>query len=200
MAVILCGGCPTEVSNSGRDCVASETSYTGAVLGTYEYNGAHDSDFYAVVWDNDLECMRAVWYASTSSWTYHNSARADATDAVKAAALEWYRPKWVQAAALRLDQHARAVKVGRVVRSLTKRGRNVGVVGEVRRIENSAYGAGKVAGISVAGKDKWRWVPVDRVEVVDPDPVDMTELRRQAAAFTGLEWTASDWVARFREL
>lgn len=67
-----------------------ETTHEGLVLeDDGEYNGRDDSDFYAVVWDVEAQTTRRVEYASTRGWTYPNSAKADATDEVKAAFLAY---------------------------------------------------------------------------------------------------------------
>lgn len=186
MAVYLCGGCPVDVCNSGRPCQTRETSYEGAVLAVYEANGYDDSDFYAVVWDAEAGRVRDVQYATTRGWTYHNGATVDATPQARAAALAWWREQWTASA---IEQaHADAVKpaVGRVVRSLTTRGKNVGVVGEVRWMGEDAYRSTRYVtfyrvGVKVHGEKKLRYLSADRVEVVTPERVDEDEIRARGA-------------------
>jgi len=60
-----------------------KTSYEGCVLKTYEENGYDDSDFIAMVWDETTQSIKHVEYATTRGWTYHNSAKIDATEEVK---------------------------------------------------------------------------------------------------------------------
>jgi hypothetical protein len=88
MAVTMCG-CKSAEDRKGR-CVDPQTSYAGAVLATGEHNILDDSYFYALVWDGSR--LIEVEYGATAWWSYHNGAQVDATDDVRAAALEWYRP------------------------------------------------------------------------------------------------------------
>jgi len=59
--------------------VVLKKSYEGCVLGTYERNGYNDSDFFAIVWDEESQTVKHVEYATTRGWTYPNSASVDAT-------------------------------------------------------------------------------------------------------------------------
>jgi hypothetical protein len=54
-------------------------SYEGCVIETREMNGYHDSDFYAVIWDEEEQRIREVEYATTRAYTYDNSAHVDIT-------------------------------------------------------------------------------------------------------------------------
>lgn len=40
-------------------------SYKGCVLAEYENNGYHDSDFFAVVWDVENQCVNSIQYGTT---------------------------------------------------------------------------------------------------------------------------------------
>lgn len=193
MAVYRCGGCPVEVCNSGKPCQTRQVSYEGAVLAVYEANGYDDSDFYAVVWDAQAGCVRDVEYATTRGWTYHNGAAVDATAQVREAAMDWYRVRWIDATITRA--HADAVKPakGRVVRSLTTRGKNVGLVGEVRWIGEDKYRSTRWityyrVGVKVEGEDKLRYLDWDRVEVVEPTPVDEDAIRDRARRLAEPDW------------
>ena len=70
-------------SKEGRDIYTVET-HKGLVLSLGEYNGRDDSDFYAVVWNEETGHTERIVYASTRGWTYPNGAAVDATDEVKA--------------------------------------------------------------------------------------------------------------------
>lgn len=63
--------------------------FTGAVLELREENGYHDSDFYALVWDDETQTVRRVEYHTTRGAS-NGWAKADATDEVKAKADEWH--------------------------------------------------------------------------------------------------------------
>ena len=59
-----------------------KVSFVGAVLDTGEMNGYNDSDFYAVVWDEERQTIHRVEYDSTR-YAGGGSAVIDATDEVK---------------------------------------------------------------------------------------------------------------------
>ncbi len=64
---------------AGPTRVLRET-YIGRVLGLGENNGYDDSDFYAIVWDDETETTKRITYASTRGWSYDlYGATVDAT-------------------------------------------------------------------------------------------------------------------------
>lgn len=158
MAVFICN----ESHPTSGACTDRTESYTGAVLATVEENWHDDSDFIAIVWDADAGAVKTVCYASTRSWTYHNGARVDATDEVRAAAIS------AGAKAL-AAKRATVVDIGVTVASTTTRGNNVGIVGEVRWMGESKYGrvARKRVGVKVEGEDTLRYLDADRVQVLN---------------------------------
>lgn len=108
-----------------------KTTHKGLVLNTYERNGRDDSDFYAVVWNEDKGQCEHLLYASTRGWTYPNGAHIDATpdivakvEALEAAAEEKARAK-------RAAREAATPAKGKTVRVITKsRGKDSPEVGE----------------------------------------------------------------------
>jgi hypothetical protein len=186
MTIVMCGGCTTEQCNSGRACARPVESFTGAVLETFERNGYHDSDFVAVVWDGARVTTCA--YASTSYWSYHNHARVDATPQVQAAALAWYRARLVPYLIGEAREKARRPRKGSQVRSLTTRGKNVGITGEVKWIGPDRYRDGERVGVKVDGEAKLRYLAADRVEVTSPDLVDEDELKGYASTAHPRGW------------
>ena len=82
-------------------------SYRGCVLETRERNYYDDSDFYAVVWDEEKGCVREVDYATTRAWTYRNFARVDATDDVRAKAKAWARAELERLDAIEAERRAK---------------------------------------------------------------------------------------------
>jgi hypothetical protein len=171
MAITTCGNgpCTSEIKNSYKPCANPIESWTGCVLWTGEHNWHDDSDFYAVVWDEEAGQTREIEYASTRGWTYHNYAVVDASDEVQAKATAYLAKIRAENEAFRRAQEAKIPKV----RSLTTRGKNKGVVGLVRRIQPNQYDlsqwAIEVAAIEVAGEAKYRYIPVNRLEVINPD-------------------------------
>jgi len=65
-----------------------EPSYVGAVLDDREENGYHDSDFYAVVWDEDESKLKKVVYNSTR-YAGGGSCTIDATPDTLEKARNW---------------------------------------------------------------------------------------------------------------
>ena len=59
-----------------------ETTYIGAVLEIGEENHYDDSDFYAIVWNDEKGCTERITYATTRGWSYPNGASVDATPEV----------------------------------------------------------------------------------------------------------------------
>jgi hypothetical protein len=181
MSITTCTSpkCPHE---SYAPCVEPTVSYEGAVLAKFERNGYDDSDFVAIVWDAENKALRHITYASTRGWTYHNGASVDATPAVLVdAALhlaELIEARMLAAKATRLHD---PLVTGRVVRSTTTRGKNVGVTGTVAWIgpNRYAYGATGAAalrvGVKVVGEERLRYLDGDRVALVDtPAVVELT--------------------------
>jgi hypothetical protein len=63
-----------------------ETTFAGQVLTTREQNFYDDSDFYALVWNEETQQIERIQYASTRYASYGNNAIADATPEVIAKA------------------------------------------------------------------------------------------------------------------
>lgn len=64
--------------------------YVGCVIDTYEHNGYHDSDFYAVCWDEELGKVVTIEYDTTRFGGY-GSATVDATEDVLAKVYRYYK-------------------------------------------------------------------------------------------------------------
>lgn len=187
MPIITCLSdlCTSDNKNSGKGCIDPTVTYTGAVLQTWEINGYDDSDFVAAVWDAEQNTVRTVQYASTRGWTYHNGATVDATAENIERARMWATERWVETLTARAEHEASMPTKGKVVRSLTTRGKNVGVSGIVRWIGEDSYRSTRWltvyrVGIKVEGEEKLRYLPADRVEVIDREPIDPSDIRQQA--------------------
>lgn len=172
MAITICNGKRVE----GYDCnrsdnspeataahlaEAHETSYEGVVLSLHERNGYDDSDFYAMVWDEETGRVKSVEYATTRGWTYHNGASVDATDEVRAKAVAW-KTKML------FDSYVReelvTVHEGDMIRSTTTRGKNKGVEAVAGRFVKGDYGPQVI--VEVDGVR--RYLDATRVERVNP--------------------------------
>ncbi len=174
-----------------------DETYAGAVLQTWEHNGYNDSDFYAAVWDEAEQRVKAVEWATTRWWTYNNSATVDATSEVMAKAERWLADLIEQLLTRADEEQAADPVIGKEVRSTTTRGKNKGVVGLVRRRMANPYRtyyrngyndpealANQRLAVEVVGEDKYRWLDADRVEVINPDQYKTSaeEIRRRAEA------------------
>ncbi|QDN94948.1 hypothetical protein FNV58_01050 (plasmid) [Streptomyces sp. RLB1-9] len=80
-------GSNSEAAVAAHNAECHERTYEGAVLRLRERNGYDDSDFYALVWDEEQQRVREIQYATTRGWTYHNGASIDATHEVIAKAV-----------------------------------------------------------------------------------------------------------------
>jgi hypothetical protein len=110
-----------------------ERDFTGCVLSTREYNGYHDSDFYATVWDEEQGCVREIEDGTTRCYAPSKYSRADATPEVIAKARNWYASNaGIRAAArIRLERAFNAIRVGDEVEVVAGRKIVKGTKGEV---------------------------------------------------------------------
>lgn len=173
MAITMCRSpkCTSDVKNSGQPCVDPTVTYVGRVLATRERNGYDDSDFYATVWDDETNAPKSIMYASTAFWTYHNSAKIDATPEIRAKYDALISALRAEQTRLAEEEAARRPSKGKVVRSLTTRGKNVGVTGTVMwygldRYNTSRWNEAYRVGIKVNGEANLRYLPADKVEVI----------------------------------
>ncbi len=173
-----------------------ETSYVGAVLETRERNGYDDSDFYAVVFDEDSGTIKNVDYATTRGWTYLNGATVDATPDVIAKASAYASKLRLEDLKARAAADARKPAVGKTVKVVKGRKVPLGTVGEVfwagegrsfrpaPRYKTGAWsmkGALRL-GIKTADGAKY-FLAATNVEVVDPEDwlPDLSDLEARAA-------------------
>jgi hypothetical protein len=185
---------------------AHTETYKGAVLRLGERNGYHDSDFYAVVWDEEAQTVRTVEYATTRGWTYHNGADIDASREVieKAVAYltgvrfaEWQR------------KHRETPRKGYTARATEKGVRVEGVIaweGTDRPRSNwdARYGTRTARyGIKVEGRKGYVFRNVDAPDFeFDPEPVseaDMVEWRARCEASVRAEFAQALALADERE-
>jgi hypothetical protein len=133
------------------------------VVALTEHNFWDDSDFAAIVWDAETGRPKEVTYATTRGWTYHNSARVDATPEV-ATAYEAYKAALAaKRVAATMAYEAQKVAKGKVVKVVKGRKVPVGTTGEV-----IWYGDGKWSarvGIKDADGTVY-WTAASNVEVV----------------------------------
>lgn len=136
--------------------------YHGRVIREYERNGYDDSDFVAVVWDDEVNHPKHVVYATTRAWSYACSCSIDATPEVMEKYTTWMK---IQSEKKRVyDQQVKEFtpQVGKLARSLTVRGKAKGFVGEI------IWQGDKGFGMSVKLRNEQGYmvfVPLDRIEI-----------------------------------
>lgn len=191
MAIFMCNCTTAKIQADSYAPCDSDESYIGMVLDTFEENGYDDSDFVALVWDNDSGTTRKVCYASTRSWTYHNLAVVDATPEVLEKALRQYRDAWIVKAIAETDADARKPRRGATV-TIARGRRDVGTTGEVRWTGPGKYGPR--VGIAVDGRKGYVFTSESNVDVIDPAPVDEQEIRDHAVKINP-GWKAVQHIA-----
>lgn len=171
---------------------------TWAVLDRFESNGYHDSDFFEITWDGKEVTVHCTGTTAAAGAFFTNSPKATKTE-------DGYARAWAHrklAAILLAEEGKRALEPheGRIVRSLTTRGKNVGVTGTVRRVELNTYyrGEGQRYRLEVETADGTRrWLDAHRVEVTGGfGEIDPAAQNRKAAY---LAQTAS-WLTLARHL
>lgn len=171
--------------------------YAGAVIGNFERNGYHDSDFFAIVYDEENDVVKSVQTGTTRFPSPVGKIPVDITDenlakAEKAAARQAYRQ-------IKLDAEIKAeqVEVGKVVtftRNFNGRTQPKAKEGELLNVAtvweeswNGSYPVEKVKGWTADGRE----FKVDRMIVEVANPADYMpteeEMREQAANWAARE-------------
>ena len=97
------------------EIIETKETYTERVLEVYEDNGYNDSDFYAVVWDDEQNCILHKQYATTRFYSEGYGAKVDATtEIIEKAKAE--KTKYFLKFAIETDiENAKSVKIGKKV-------------------------------------------------------------------------------------
>lgn len=146
---------------------AFKESYVGRVLSTGERNSYHDSDFFAVVWDDKQSQPVSIDYATTRFPTYDNSATVDADEATVAKYAAYKQRLAAEAAARAAAKEAATPKVGRRVRVKAGRKLPVGVIDEVFWVGADKYSPGELRiGIKLDAGGGKEFIAAKNVEVI----------------------------------
>lgn len=108
-----------------------EPTFEGATLYDRERNGYHDSDFYALVWDEEQGKVRDIEYGTTRFANTPRTALVDATDEVWEKAWAWAEEQWIERARREAERKAQDVEVGMRVRVVRGRKVPIGTEGVV---------------------------------------------------------------------
>ena len=108
----------------GHRDTPDRVEYEGAVLGEREKNYHDDSDFFALVWDDEKGEVKSVMFDTTRGVT-NGGCTVDATDEVKAKADAWAKNSMRSVIRSDLRAKAEAVDNWKGKRVLVERGRKV---------------------------------------------------------------------------
>ena len=117
------------------DIIETKESYVGRVLETYEENGYHDSDFYAVVWDDETNSILHKQYATTRFYTNGYGAKVEATPDDIAKATAERKARFLKSAIEKDEETAKTVAKGKMV-EINRGRKNRGIIGEVFWVGN----------------------------------------------------------------
>lgn len=152
-----------------------KVTHVGCVLDEYEHNKYDDSDFYAIVWDEETQSVQQIQYASTSYYSYDHGCVIDATPEVLAKADAWGRARSLKQ---RLHVHnykaEKEFAQGRKVRVVKGRKIAKGTEGEIISVHERNYGpsynnVGVVRSAYVdTGRDRV-YINIDNLVLIDID-------------------------------
>lgn len=175
----------TSTSQLPSECF--DITYQGCVLELFERNGRDDSDFIAIVWDEESQQTREVEYASTRGWTYLNNAWVDATPEVRAKADEYWRR--ITRATFESAARARAKQPQKGSQVRVARGRKVprGFEGRVIALEQqrsvfSRKGAAETWALIANDSASWK-LPARHLDVIQTDEQIEARVAAELAAF-----------------
>jgi hypothetical protein len=160
----------------------SMITYEGCVLGEYERNMSDDSDFYAVVWDEEAKCVSHEEWGSTR-FACSSGCVVDATEETKMKAYR-YCLSWATQEALNISaaeahrfQIGKEVRVIKAVKRASDFRNNVpqGMTGIITQVQDGDYGmriqfvdADVNAGIAEDRFKHYHWVSAGNLEIVNP--------------------------------
>lgn len=148
---------------------AKEPEYVGCVLNTYEHNGYDDSDWYAVVWDEETKSVIEIEYDTTRAggggW-----AEVDATEDTLRKAYRYYKHIGKALFDLKTNiSQAKKVNKGDTVRVIRGRkipkGTEATVFWTGSRLNIYSYREEERVGIEFDGRREF--LPLEYVEVVN---------------------------------
>ena len=117
------------------EIIETKETYVGRVLETYEENGYHDSDFYAVVWDDETESIIHKQYATTRFYSNGYGAKIDATPEIIEKATAERKARFLKSAIEKDEETAKTVAKGKMV-EINRGRKNRGIIGEVFWVGN----------------------------------------------------------------
>ena len=141
--------------------------YQGKVIREYERNGYDDSDFYAVVWDEEKQEPRHIQWATTRGWTYACGCVVDATPDVIEKYNAWCKRRDHAWAEYRKQERKYIPAKGKTIRSTTRRGKAKGKQGLVTWVGASNFGGMSARFVTDSGEVVF--VSTDSIEIFDEE-------------------------------
>ena len=117
------------------DIIETKESYVGRVLETYEENGYNDSDFYAIVWDDETNSLIHKQFATTRFYSNGYGAKIDATPEIIEKATAERKARFLKSAIEKDEETAKTVAKGKMV-EINRGRKNRGIIGEVFWVGN----------------------------------------------------------------
>tara|TARA_B100001057_G_scaffold279643_1_gene280006 strand:- start:426 stop:1046 length:621 start_codon:yes stop_codon:yes gene_type:complete len=112
------------------EIIETKETYVGRVLETYEENGYNDSDFYAIVWDDETESILHKQFATTRFYSNGYGAKIDATPEIIEKATAERKTRFLKSAIEKDAETAKTVAKGKMV-EINRGRKNRGIIGEV---------------------------------------------------------------------
>lgn len=155
----------TQFGAENRNMLVMVQRYQGQVIREYERNGYDDSDFYAVVWDEEKQEPRHIQWGTTRAWTYACGCVVDATPEVIEKYNAWCKRSNEAWAAYHKMEAKYIPAKGKTIRSTTRRGKVVGKQGVVTWVGASLYGGMSARFVTDSGEAAF--VSTDSIEILD---------------------------------
>ena len=117
------------------EIIETKETYVGRVLETYEENGYNDSDFYAIVWDDETNSLIHKQFATTRFYSNGYGAKIDATPEIIEKATAERKARFLKSAIEADEETAKTVAKGKMV-EINRGRKNRGIIGEVFWVGN----------------------------------------------------------------
>jgi len=117
------------------EIIETKETYVGRVLETYEENGYNDSDFYAIVWDDETNSLIHTQFATTRFYSNGYGAKIDATPEIVEKATAERKNRFLKSAIENDEEKAKTITKGKMV-EINRGRKNRGIIGEVFWVGN----------------------------------------------------------------
>jgi hypothetical protein len=117
------------------EIIETKETYVGRVLETYEENGYHDSDFYAIVWDDETNSLIHKQFATTRFYSNGYGAKIDATPEIVEKATAERKNRFLKSAIENDEEKAKTITKGKMI-EINRGRKNRGIIGEVFWVGN----------------------------------------------------------------